>query len=278
MFFKEDKLIGLLPANINNDIVYSHQGLSYGGLIFNTKIKFLEVFQVFKSLLVYLESNNVKKLHLKLLPNFYSVVPSNEVSYLLFKAEAILIRKDITSVIDYSHQLKIESSNRKRGIKKGIKNSLIVREETDLTSFWNEVLIPNLKFAHGTKPVHSIEEIMMLKEKLPIHIKQFNVYHRGSIVGGTTIFETKKVAHVQYISANTDKQQLGTLDFLFNYLINEKYANKAYFDFGISNENQGQQINEGLLAWKESFGARSIVHDFYEIKTCNHLLLNDLYI
>ncbi len=109
-------------------------------------------------------------------------------------------------------------------------------------------------------------------------MKQFNVYQNETLVGGTTIFETKKVAHAQYISANSEKQQLGTLDFLFNYLINEKYAEKDYFDFGISNENKGQQINEGLLSWKESFGARSIIHEFYEIETKNHQLLNDLFI
>ncbi|MBV1923997.1 MAG: GNAT family N-acetyltransferase, partial [Flavobacteriaceae bacterium] len=242
------------------------------------KIKFSEAFQVFKTLLIYLEKENIKTCQLKLLPEIYTSLPNNEISYLLFKVNAALLRKDLTSVIDYTNQLSIDSSNRKRGIKKGIKNGLEVKEESDLSSFWNEILIPNLKFTHDTKPVHSAEEIMKLKEKFPNNIKQFNVYYNDTLVGGTTIFESNNVAHAQYISANTDKQKLGTLDFLFNYLINEKFKNKSFFDFGISNENQGQQINEGLLAWKESFGARSIVHEFYEIETKNHHLLNDLYL
>ncbi|MFT4698684.1 MAG: hypothetical protein ACI9SJ_001840 [Flavobacteriaceae bacterium] len=278
LFYKDDKLIGLLPANIHNNIIYSHQGLSYGGLLFNTKVKFNDVFQVFNSLLIYLEKNSIKKLHLKLLPTIYSMVPSDEISYLLFKAEAQLIRKDISSVIDNSHDLKMFSSNRKRGIKKGVKNNLIVKEETGLTSFWNEILIPNLQENHKTNPVHTSSEINNLKKCFPENIKQFNVYHEDKVVAGATIFETKNVAHVQYISANNQKQQLGSLDFLFNYLVNEKYPNKKYFDFGISMENQGQQINEGLLTWKESFGARSIVHEFFEISTKNHILLNNLFL
>lgn len=38
-----------------------------------------------------------------------------------------------------------------------------------------------------------------------------------------------------------------------------------YFDFGISNENNGRFLNRGLIAQKEGFGARTIVHDFYEL-------------
>ena len=57
---------------------------------------------------------------------------------------------------------------------------------------------------------------------------------------------------------------------------NKVYKEKAYFDFGTSNINQGQQFNHGLLAWKESFGARSITQDFYTVKTKNVNRLNNL--
>ena len=56
------------------------------------------------------------------------------------------------------------------------------------------------------------------------------------------------------------------------------YKNKKFFDFGISNENEGKIINKGLLKWKESFGARAIVHDFYEVKTSNYYLLENIII
>ena len=53
---------------------------------------------------------------------------------------------------------------------------------------------------------------------------------------------------------------------------------KDYFDFGNSNENNGEFVNQGLLYWKEGFGARSITQDFYEIKTKNYSMLKDLMI
>lgn len=52
---------------------------------------------------------------------------------------------------------------------------------------------------------------------------------------------------------------------IFLYLINEYYQSKKYFDFGISTENKGIYLNKGLISFKEGFGARGVVHDFYEV-------------
>ena len=84
------------------------------------------------------------------------------------------------------------------------------------------------------------------------------------------------MAHCQYISANEDKNTLGSLDFLHNHLINTVFKDKQYYDFGSSNETNGLQINEGLQYWKEGFGARTIIHEFFSIKTENGYLLNDV--
>ena len=93
-----------------------------------------------------------------------------------------------------------------------------------------------------------------------------------------TIFESEKVAHAQYISTLKSKKELAGLDAIFDELIETTFATKHYFSFGISNENKGQQINQGLLKWKESFGARSVVHDFYNIETKNYNHLNDVFL
>ena len=104
------------------------------------------------------------------------------------------------------------------------------------------------------------------------------MYKQGKIIAGTTVFESDFVAHSQYISADDSKNTTGSLDFLHNRLITYTFRNKKYFDFGISNENQGQNINQGLLFWKEGFGARTIVQNFYEIETKNYPLLENVLI
>lgn len=273
LVFKEETLVGVLPANIENSQLHSHQGLSYGGLVLGEKVTFEEVLHIFKSLLSFLETEEISLLKLKLLPKIYHKLPSDEMDYLLFLLKAKLFRRDITSCVLNENPLKIESSNRLRGIKKGVKNDLLVKEEANFQPFWEEVLEPNLKQIHDQKPVHILEEINLLQSRFPENIKQFNVYKDGHIVAGSTIFESQTVAHAQYISANEKGRKTGGLDFLFQYLL-DHFSHKKYFDFGISNEAQGMKVNKGLLRWKESFGGRTIVHDFYEIDTANHHLLN----
>ena len=276
MVFKNENLIATFPANISDGKVYSHQGLTYGGLILCDAVTFKNVLQSYHAILEFLNVQNINELSIKLLPKIYHTLPSDEINYLLFKTKANNFRTDLTSVIDAKHKLEIDSSNRIRGLKKAKKHNLVISEVSDFSDFWQSVLIPNLKNTHNVNPVHSLEEITELKSRFPKNIRQFYVHKNNSIVAGSTIFETRHVAHVQYISATENKQEFGSLDFLFDHLINNVFKSKKYFDFGISNVNNGQNINEGLLSWKESFGARSIVHEYYKIETKNFVELNDV--
>ena len=278
VYDSKDKLVAILPAHKVEKTLCSHQGLTYGGLVLSSKIILSEVILIVKTILEFLNKNLISKLHLKIIPSIYNTIPSDEMEYICFLLEAKLNRRDALAVLDISNQIEV-SRVRKRGIKKGKSNGLLVKEENDFTSFWNELLIPNLKERYNANPVHSLTEISYLKSKFPNQIKQYNVYQDDKIVGGVTVFETNNVIHPQYISGNkVFNNELGGLDFLYHHLISNVYKKEKYFDFGISNENQGKQVNESLHYWKESFGARTIVQNFYEIETKNYSLLDTVLI
>ncbi|WP_418263565.1 GNAT family N-acetyltransferase [Flavobacterium faecale] len=272
MVYDSTKLVAVLPANRVADKVHSHQGLTYGGLVYQEGLKLGSVLQVFHSVLSYFNTNGIPHLLIKLIPTIYHLKPAQEIDYALFLLEAKLVRRDTLAVLDMLESY-VFSKLRKRGIQKAIKNQLVVKEEDSFESFWNQILIPNLENKHQVEPVHTVAEITRLKQLFPENIRQFNVYHGEEIVAGTTIFETHKTVHCQYISKLITENNLGSLDFLYQYLISERYKNKRFFDFGISNECQGQKLNEGLSKWKESFGASTIVHDFYEVETAKYVLL-----
>jgi len=197
--------------------------------------------------------------------------------FLLYHLKAEKYRCDALSVIHLNEEL-FFSKDRIAGKKRGDRQELKVEEVNDFSEFWNTILLPNLEEKHGAKPTHTLEEITLLKERFPENIRQFNVYDGEVIVAGTTIFDTPSVAHSQYISGNKDKNTLGSLDFLHNYLITDVFKTKRYFDFGISHENQGRNINSGLLYWKEGFGARTITMDFYSLPTASHKYIDDIFI
>ncbi len=273
LVFKREKLIAIVPANKVDNTLYSHQGLTYGGFIISNSLKLNETVFAFKSVLEFLETNGISNFIVKMLPSIYSTWPSEEMEYLSFLLKGKLIRQDVLSVINNSAEKITISTVRKRGVKKAKFHKLIIKEESNFDLFWNTILTPNLERKYNKKPVHSLEEIKLLHSRFSKNIRQFNVYKESKIVAGTTIFETKNVAHAQYISASENKQELGSLDFLFQHLITVVFKDKMYFDFGISNEDSGKKMNKGLLYWKESFGARTITQDFYSFETKNHIKL-----
>jgi len=268
LIYKNSKLVALFPLNITDGKVYSHQGLTYGGMIVKHDIKFIKYLELFTSVLNYLHDLSIDKLFIKQIPVIYNSNFNGELDYLSFISGGVIYRRDIISVIDMQNDFKI-SKDRIQGYKRGLKNNLEIREVDNFDDFWNSLLIPTLSKKYSVKPVHNLDEIKQLKDSFRENIKQFNVYHKDKIVAGTTIFQTKNVVHVQYIGSTTEKNFLGSLDFLFYKLIKEIYVDHRYFDFGNSHENEGMKINQGLNYWKEGFGARSVTQDFYEIETSN---------
>lgn len=274
---EDEKWIAVLPANIKNDTVFSHQGLTYGGLIYNEKMKLSIAIAVFKNVLEFLDLNKISKLQVKTIPSIYHDFPSEELNYALFLVDSSLKRRDVLSVLDTTKLYMISKDRRKCALK-GKKNGLTIKEESNFRLFWEEILIPNLSKKHDAKPVHSVQEIEKLHHLFPENIRHFNVYHNEKIVAGTTVFLSKNVVHPQYVSGQENKNELGSLDYLYDYLITEVFTNIHFFDFGISNEEQGRKLNEGLVFWKESFGARTIIQDFYEVETSNFFKLENVLI
>jgi hypothetical protein len=93
------------------------------------------------------------------------------------------------------------------------------------------------------------------------------VYKDNKIVAGTTVFLTKTTVHPQYVSGNTNKNVYGSLDLAYDFIIKQFCEDRRYFDFNTSSEENGAVLNEGLIFWKESCGARTFTADNYVIDT-----------
>lgn len=277
MIFNGEQLIAVLPANKLDNVLHSHQGLTYGGLVLSNKAKLSDVILVFKEVLQFLTENGIEKLNVKMIPDFYCDDFSEELEYCMFILKAQLIRRDALSVLQLSKPIKPKKT-RMEAIRRGLNKGLVIKEEPNFELFWNQILIPNLDKKHQSKPVHTFEEMELLQQNFPNNIRQFNVYYNDEIVAGTTLFLTDRVAHPQYISGNERKNELGSLDYLYHYLMTEICSDKLYFDFGPSHEDNGRKINEGILFWKESFGAKTTTQHFYAIETQNYSLLETVLI
>lgn len=264
LFYEKGKLIALMPGHIEDKIFYTHRGLTYGGLIMNAETKAKDILSAFEYLTITFRHQGIKKIVYKAIPHIYHLQPAEEDQYALFRYKAVLTERNISSTIYLPDRVKY-SDLRKRGIKKAGKNSLTVEPSDDYECFWN-ILSNNLQARYNKQPVHSLKEITYLKNKFPDNIHLFTVKDTDdNIVAGTIIFETETVAHIQYIAASEEGKKLGATDLLIDYIINNAYPDKRYFDYGVSTEDNGNYLNESLITQKEGFGARATVYDTYTI-------------
>ena len=87
----------------------------------------------------------------------------------------------------------------------------------------------------------------------------------GDVIAGTVVFDTGQTVHTQYIASNAEGKATGAFDHLTTHLLTHIYADRQYLDFGISTEQGGQVLNEGLTFQKESFGGRGVCYDTWEL-------------
>jgi hypothetical protein len=262
IFLKNNKPVALLPANCSDDVLFSHAGLTFGGIITNRKMKTSLMLQIFDSFKEYLKEGGFKKLLYKAIPHIYHSYPSEEDLYALFINNATLIKREVSSTIEMAYKMPY-SRNMRRNIKKVQDNRLNVKRSYDFSTFMllkEEQLFKK----YGLTPTHTALEMEYLAGKFPDNIKLFAAEQNETMIGGVVIYENKNVIHAQYQEANELGMDLHVPSLLFDKLINQ-YSEKKYFDFGISTENNGFYLNEGLIDFKERFGARSTVYDSYEL-------------
>lgn len=262
---EKGKIIAVLPANYDeaSRTLYSHQGLTYGGLIMSKKIAGKQVMDIFDTLIDYCK-NELKAEHIiyKPIPYIYNKYVSEEDLYALFRHGARLASRGLSSCIDLQNRIPFTES-RKSGLRKA--TDITIRETDEVESFWH-ILHEVLTTLHNTSPVHSPDEIRLLMNRFPQRVKLYGAYSpEGTLLAGSLVFDCDEVVHTQYMAASLEGKERGALDRLISTLITDTYRDRHYLDFGISTEQGGTILNEGLLFQKEGFGGRGVCYDSYEL-------------
>lgn len=268
MIYQKGHLRALLPANIVGTTLYSHQGLTYGGLLTTSDSTTSATCSMMEALNHHLRANGIQHVVYKSIPWIYHRYPCEETLYALHNVcGASITVRHISSTIDLSLRPRL-SESRRSGIRKAIAAGLSVEEAgvESLSIFW-PILSTNLLLKYGAHPVHTQEEMALLMQRFPQSIRLFIVYGGQEALGGTVVYHTDRVVHTQYISASVAGKQSGALDLLFDHLLRQDWGTSRYFDFGKSSDGDGHDLNAPLIFQKEGFGGRGICYDWYEWDT-----------
>jgi hypothetical protein len=269
VFEEQGHWLGVMPlAQDRADAAHwiSHPGITYGGVLHDGALRGAAMLQALQSACALTRERGARRLTFKPVPSIYAQAPAQDDLYALFRLGAQRVRCDLSSCVDLAHRLPV-SERRRRGLKKAQRAGLTVATgAAHLAALW-PVLQNNLAQAHGLRPVHALAEIQSLAGRFPQQITCHVALQEMRVVAGVVLFVTPRVTHAQYIASSEEGQALGALDLLFDHAIAEAtLMTQRYFNFGVSTEDNGRVLNEGLHRFKSEFGAGAVVHEHYEVK------------
>lgn len=263
IFDDKDVLCAIMPANKRNNTFITHEGLTYGGLIFKKNIGTEKVLLLFENLINYLKGSNFKTIIYKKMPFIYSLAPSEEDLYALYRFDFKIARRDASSCMNIGiYNVKGKKIN---GYKRGKNNGLSLTKTKDSSNIFS-IINENLNKKYGVSSTHTPSEMNHLHNNFPNNIHILELIKDNIVVGGAILYLNKKIIHVQYITCKDSVRKIRGLDFIIVSII-EKYKNEyQWFDYGVSTERNGMFLNTNLIKSKEEFGLTTVCYDTYTLE------------
>lgn len=275
VILKGNEIIGVVPANLvetdKKRILHSHMGSTFGGLVIdkrNIKVSILEC--IFEELDQYCLNNRIDEIHLKMTSRLYSKYESELLDYMLFN-HSYGCTLEVGYYIDFKSYNDDIASNYSASVRRhyrsSLKNQLLFCETNGregIAAFYNVLLDNYRKF--GTKPVHALEELYLLKDNiLRDKIRFFCVFKDNKTVAASMAFDfDHKVFHTQYLASRADYSRFYVNEFLYTNLIQTAKDNKfPYLSFGTATFERGKILNYNLAQYKEQYGTDQYVNRSY---------------
>jgi hypothetical protein len=257
------RLIACVPANREGDVVVSHAGLTFGGVITRSTTGLRRMADVFAAVIGHLRDSGCTSWVYKPVPHIYHLAPAEEDLYALARHGAQLTGRDAAAVIAMGRR-EAYDRGRRGSVNRSRRHGLAVSRETDVRPYV-ALLEDVLASTHDASPVHTADELQHLADRFPDGIKLYTARHEGRLLGGIVVYETAMVARTQYIGAGEDGKELGAIDAILDRLLNHEYRDKPFVDLGTSSRPATGELNEGLARNKESYGARTVAFDRYTV-------------
>jgi len=252
----DGRLIGVFPASSGKDGVFSHGGLTFGGWQFALGSPAEIRRQVHAETLARYRHDGNAKLIIRALPGFFHDCGGAEEWW----RPGLTGERALTgAAVDLSAPEKLGIKRRPCAVKALNTHEFAASSAEEFWPLLEEVLLAR----HGVAPTHSLSEMLLLQGRFPGQILTFKASQDQRILAGVMLFVSRDVAHVQYMATSLAGRASHALDGLLVWLMRAHVGRLRWFSMGTSNEKDGR-INQGLLDYKLSFGAKPFAHDIRE--------------
>ena len=277
IFNQKNNLAAVVPACKDpNDTAcfFSHKGSTYGGIVLDKKhYNGDTLLEIIESLEDYLRTAQFRSMYLKITPDILSVESPSLLEYLLYYKKYQQY-SELNTYIDLEKYDEDILSNFNQAKRRNINNC--IKENLKCKKIYsdNEIIImhtiikDNLK-KYSVKPVHTAEELIKLKNiYIPNNIDFFVSHIEDNFNAAIVVFyfPKTKTIHTQYLCSKEEFAKLSPMSFMYYSMILEaKKINYKKISWGVSTEDFGHALNQGLLKNKESYGSTySVNKTFYK--------------
>ncbi|WP_407443888.1 peptidoglycan bridge formation glycyltransferase FemA/FemB family protein [Fibrobacter sp.] len=267
---KSGTIVAAFPGNITQDGEWiSHQGSTFGGPIilesFYTAGRTSEIIDCAEE---YLKSK-YKKIRIKPTAELFSKQPMALLDYIL-EHKGYTRHSELSSFIELSKDVDpLDQCDKecRRCFRQSLDSDIEFRDlkDKEFPIFYKHLCISKEK--HNTKPVHTLEELVDLKNNRISEFVRFkSLWKKDTYIAGMMMFDFKEtnVLHAQYISPNEEFTDFQPTTAIYIRTLQEA-AKEGFnrFSFGISTEDCGNYLNMSLIKFKESFGSKPAVNLVY---------------
>ena len=261
------RLLAVLPAHVDatGTVLASHNGLSYGGwLVAPRRVTAAVMLDIFGLLVARMRAEGLTELIYRPVPHIYHRQPAEEDLYALWRMGATVIATGASSTIDLQAPSLLDR-NSHNAINRAARSDVLIAPSEAWAEFWG-LLTAVLEARHEVKPVHSLDEMNLLRSRFPENIRLYAATRAGSLLAGMVVYCTGRVVHSQYIAAGEEARRERLLPALYHHVITAAAASGArYFDFGISTEQGGLVLNDNLDIHKSQAGGRTTITQAFRL-------------
>ena len=268
---KSGTIVAYFPGVVKEQTFISHAGTTFGGpIIAKSFYSGSRLLEILKEADQYLASR-FKNIRFKITPAIFAEESPDLLEYML-EHMGYTRHTELSSYCTLQSGVDpLENCDKecRRIFKKseieGIRFGNLEKTE-DFETFYHFLEISKSK--HHVHPVHSLQELYDLKDnRIPEHIRFRGIWDGNTLVAAMMLFlfEGTKTIHGQYIAPNPDYEKFQPTTALYVRVMREA-AQEGYkqISWGISTEDGGNYLNESLLRFKESLGAKACVNVRYE--------------
>lgn len=269
LFMEGPNIVALYPAAEREEdgvhCLVSHPGASYGGLVLARDAGVLKTGAVLDALMAYSKTQGYKKISsLRLPPSSIRSNFSDDQEYWMFQRGWTLDRCEMDGTVDLRLIKKEEllssfSGKCRNMVRQAERHSVTASVTEDFPAFWS-LLEATLTVRHSAKPTHTLAEMQHLAKLSPSNVRLFGAFLQEKMIAGTVVITLNDGAlYTLYMAQDYEKSDLHPMHCVLTHVMSVAIAEgRKVLHLGVSTEDGGRKVNEGLFFFKESFGCKPV--------------------